>query len=39
MILAAIFSYKMDCVYYLLVYAVAMALGWVFDRGHKNLQA
>ena len=39
MILAAIFSYRMDCVYYLLVYAAAMALGWVFDRGHKNLQA
>ena len=37
MILAAIFSYKMDCVYYLLVYAVAMALGWLLDRkNHKQ---
>ena len=37
MILAAIFSYKMDCVCYLLVYAVAMALGWLLDRkNHKQ---
>ena len=37
MILAAIVSYKMDCVYYLLVYAVAMALGWLLDRkNHKQ---
>ena len=37
MILAAVFSYKMDCVYYLLVYAAAMALGWLLDRkNHKQ---
>ena len=36
MILAAVFSYKMDCVYYLLVYAVAMALGWLLDRKNRG---
>ena len=36
MILAAVFSYGMDCVYYLLVYAVAMALGWLLDRGNAR---
>ena len=36
MILAAVFSYKMDCFYYLLVYAAAMVLGWLLDRRNKK---
>ena len=36
MVLASILSHRMGCFWYLIVFLIIMAIGWLVDRGRKN---